>query len=186
MSPRRKVDDTFVDFVEAHPFQRKAPARWGLPLTAVLAFVLVAAAIAGCAMMAFQHESYRDTQVKDASALGYVRGFMATYTSLDPFNANAYADRILAQGTGEFATSFKERQNEIVIQVARAEPTTGSVIEAGVQRWNDDGSADILVATTIKTIGPDGRTPIESGNRWVVTTIEEGQQWKISQLIQVI
>ncbi|HEY6575913.1 MAG TPA: mammalian cell entry protein, partial [Mycobacterium sp.] len=27
---------------------------------------------------------------------------------------------------------------------------------------------------------------IESGNRWVITTIEEGQQWKISQLIQVI
>jgi Mce-associated membrane protein len=27
---------------------------------------------------------------------------------------------------------------------------------------------------------------IESGNRWVATAIREGQQWKISQLIQVI
>ncbi|MET0451738.1 MAG: mammalian cell entry protein [Mycobacterium sp.] len=186
MSPRRRIDDTVVDFLEAHPYEPKRPTRWGLPLTAVLAFVLVAAAIAGSAILAYRHESYRNIQVRDAAALGYVRGFMTTYTTLDPFNANAYADRVLAQGTGQFATSFKEKVNEIVVQVARAEPTTGSVTEAGVQRWNDDGSADVLVATTIKTTGPDGKTPVESGNRWVVTTIEEGQQWKISQLIQVI
>jgi Mce-associated membrane protein len=55
-----------------------------------------------------------------------------------------------------------------------------------VQRWNDNGSADVLVATDMTSTGPDGKTPIESGSRWVVTTIEEGQQWKISQLIQVI
>jgi Mce-associated membrane protein len=42
------------------------------------------------------------------------------------------------------------------------------------------------VATNVKSTGPDGKTAIESGTRWVVTTIEEGQQWKISQLIQVI
>jgi len=59
-------------------------------------------------------------------------------------------------------------------------------LDAGVQRWNDNGSADVLVATKTSTTGPDGKSTIESGNRWVVTTIEEGQQWKISQLIQVI
>jgi Mce-associated membrane protein len=111
---------------------------------------------------------------------------MTSYTSLDPFHANDYADRVLAQGTGDFAKSFKEKMNEIVVQVARAEPTTGTVLEAGVQRWNDNGGADVLVATKISTTGPDGKSTIESGNRWVVTTIEEGQQWKISQLIQVI
>jgi len=86
----------------------------------------------------------------------------------------------------DFAKSFKERMNEIVVQVARAEPTTGTVLEAGVQRWNDNGGADVLVATKVSTTGPDGKSTIESGSRWVVTTIEEGQQWKISQLIQVI
>lgn len=184
MSPRRKIEVEDREYFAA-PAEKKPP-RWGLPLAGFLAFVLVAAAIAGSIFMLVGHESFRRTEVRDASALGYVRGFMTTYTSLDPFNANAYADKILAQGTGEFAKSFKDRQNEIVIQVARAEPTTGAVLEAGVQRWNDNGSADILVATTITSTGPDGKTPIESGSRWVVTTIEEGQQWKISQLIQVI
>ena len=74
---------------------------------------------------------------------------MTDYTTLDPFNANAYTERILAQGTGDFAKMFKEKQNEILIQVAQAEPTSGTVLAAGVQRWNDNGSADILVATKV-------------------------------------
>ena len=136
--------------------------------------------------MLVSHETDHRTSVNDAAALGYVREFMTAYTTLDPFNANAYADRILAQGTGDFAKMFKEKENEILIQVARAEPTKGSVVDAGVQRWNDNGSADVLVATKITTKSPDGKSTIESGNRWVATAIKEGQQWKISQLIQVI
>ncbi|KAA0100104.1 mammalian cell entry protein [Mycolicibacterium sp. P1-18] len=186
MSPRRKVDEKERDFFSGSAATPKGPLRWGLPLTAMLAIVLAAAAIAGSIFILVDHESLKRTEDRDAAALFYVRGFMTEYTSLDPFHANDYADRILAQGTGEFAKSFKEKQNEIVIQVARAEPTTGVVQEAGVQRWNDNGSADVLVATNVKSTGPDGKTPIESGTRWVVTTIEEGQQWKISQLIQVI
>jgi Mce-associated membrane protein len=111
---------------------------------------------------------------------------MTQYTTLDPFHANEYADRILGQGTGDFAKMFKEKENEILIQVARAEPTKGTVLEAGVQRWNDNGSADVLVATKMSSKSPDGKATIESGNRWVATAIKEGQQWKISQLIQVI
>jgi Mce-associated membrane protein len=183
MSPRRQVDGAVRDYFSSTP---RRPIRWGLPLAATLAALVVAAALAASIFMVVGHESYRRTQLRDASALDYVRGFMTEYTTLDPFHANDYADRVLAQGTGDFAKSFKERMNEIVIQVARAEPTRGNVLEAGVQRWNDNGSADVLVATKISTTAADGKSTIESGNRWVVTTIEEGQQWKISQLIQVI
>ena len=79
-----------------------------------------------------------------------------------------------------------EKQNEIVLQVARLEPTTGTVVEAGVERWNDDGSADVLVATKMTSTTPDGKQPIETGSRWLATAVKEGQQWKISRLIQVI
>ena len=183
MSPRRKVESDEPDFFEVTPQQRR---RWGLPLIAVAASAVIAAAITLSTLMLISHNRDRDTAVKDADALGYVREFMTTYTTLDPFNANAYADRILTQGTGDFAKMFSEKQNEILIQVARAEPTAGTVLEAGVQRWNDNGSVDVLVATKISTKSPDGKSTIESGNRWVATAIKEGQQWKISQLIQVI
>jgi Mce-associated membrane protein len=147
--------------------------------------VLIAAAITGSTLMLVSHETDRKVQVQDADVLGYVRSFMTTYTTLDPFQANYYGDRIQSQATGDFAKMFKEKINEILVQVARVEPTQGTVVDAGVQRWNDDGSADVLVATKISTKGPDGNT-IESGNRWVVTAKKEGQLWKISQLIQVI
>jgi Mce-associated membrane protein len=183
VSPRRKVEAEEPDFFAVKP---RPPVRWGLPVLAGVAALLLVAAIAASTFLLVQHESDRRTELREAAALGYVRGFMAAYTTLDPFHANDYADRILAQGTGDFAKMFKDKINQIVIQVARAEPTTGSVLEAGVQRWNDDGSADVLIATKVTTKSPDGKTTIESGSRWLATAKQEGQEWKISQLIQVI
>jgi Mce-associated membrane protein len=183
MSPRRKINGEEPELYTAAP--PKPPRRWGLPLVATVASVLVAAAIAASTLMLVSHESDRRTVAKDADVIGYVKSFMTTYTTLDPFHANYYGDRIQSQATGDFAKMFKEKINEILVQVARAEPTQGNVVAAGVQRWNDDGSADVLVATNVSSKMPDGKT-VESGNRWVITAKKEGQLWKISQLIQVI
>jgi Mce-associated membrane protein len=183
MSPRRIVDADEPEFFVA-PID--PPTRWGLPLVAGISALLVTAALGLASFMTVEHESDRQTSIRDADALGYVRAFMTAYTTLDPFNANDYADRIRAQGTGEFVKTFNEKQNEIVLQVARAEPTTGVVLDAGVQRWNDDGSADVLVATKMTSTTPDGKQTIETGSRWVATAVKEGQQWKINRLIQVI
>ena len=183
MSPRRKVDGDERDYFEVTP---KPPRSWGLPVIAVLATLLIAAALTGSTLILIKHVNDHRATVKAIEARDYVREFMTQYTTLDPFHANEYADRILGQGTGDFAKMFKEKENEILIQVARAEPTKGTVLEAGVQRWNDNGSADVLVATKMSSKSPDGKATIESGNRWVATAIKEGQQWKISNLIQVI
>jgi Mce-associated membrane protein len=183
VSPRRKIGADEPDFFEVKPHP---PRRWGLGVLAAVASVLIAAALTAGTLMLVSHRADVTTRTDDAQVLDYVQAFMTTYTTLDPFNANAYTDRILSQGTGEFESMFKEKQNEILIQVAQAEPTTGTVVAAGVQRWNDNGSADVLVATKITSKSPDGKTTVESGNRWVATAIKEGQQWKISQLIQVI
>ncbi|MDZ4234346.1 MAG: mammalian cell entry protein, partial [Dietzia sp.] len=88
------------DYFHVEP---KPPRRWGLPLVAAVAAVLVTAAVAASSLMLVRHEADRRAALDDAAALGYAREFMTTYMSLDPFNANACADRILAQGTGEFA-----------------------------------------------------------------------------------
>jgi Mce-associated membrane protein len=183
VSPRRKVESDEQDFFDVTP---EPPRRWGLPIIATLATLLIAAAITASGLMLDAYNKDTASSTKEVDAVGYVRQFMTAYTSLDPFHANDYADRILAQGTGDFAKMFKEKQNEILIQVARAEPTTGTVLEAGVQRWNDNGSADVLVATKMSSKSPDGKSTIESGSRWVATATKEGQQWKISNLIQVI
>ncbi len=183
MSPRRRIEPGERDYFAVEP---KAPVRWGLPIVAMVSALLIAAAIAGSTLILVRHESDHRAEIKSAGALDYVRVFMERYTTLDPFHANDYADNIVKEATGDFRKMFQEKQNEIVVQVARSEPTEGTVLDAGIQRWNDNGSADVLVATKISTRTPDGKSVIESGSRWVATTIWEGQQWKISQLIQVI
>lgn len=111
---------------------------------------------------------------------------MTEFTSVDPFHANDYVDRVLAHATGDFAKQYQDRENEILLQVARAEPTKGTVLDAGVERWNDDGSANVLVATEMTSKSPDGKRIFEKTNRWVATAKQEGNQWKISSLLQVI
>ena len=184
MSPRRKVDPAAASLLaEVTP---KPPLHWRFIIVVTLASMLIAGAIATSTLILISHESHHKAAIEDVAVLGYVRSFMTEYASLDPFHANEYADRILAQGTGDFAKSFKDRENQILVAVARAEPTTATVLDAGVEKWNEDGSANVLVALKIVTESPEGKTANEGGSRWMATAIKEGQQWKISQLKQVL
>ena len=120
-----------------------------------------------------------------AAVLSFVRSFITQYTSPDPFHANAYADKVLELGTGNFAQLYGEMMNEVVIQVAQAEPGFGTVQELGIERWNPNGSATVVAVANMTTKMPDGKK-IESGSRWEVTAVKEGGQWKVSDLIQVL
>lgn len=169
------------------PRQWWKPSRqWALPIVMAAASVLAAAAITASSLVLVNHRSHHELAMKEVDVLGFVRSFMTGFTTVDPFHANDYVDRILAQATGDFAKQYRDKQNEILIGLARAEPTRGSTLDAGVERWNDDGSANVLVATDVKYKSPDGKQILEDTNRWVVTAQREGEQWKISSLLQVI
>ena len=163
----------------------RPPRRRGLPAVAAVAGVLIAGSVAAATFVLVSHESHRRAEVRDAAVLTFVSSFVTDFTSLDPLNANDYTDRLLAQGTGEFARVYRENLNQLLIQIARSEPSRGAVEALGIERWNDDGSADVVVAAKTTSKTPDGKT-VESGSRWVVTAIKEGQLWKISRMTQVI
>src|SRR6202048_2627570 len=201
MSPRRRIEPGGGDRLREEQATAEDTAvasgpklnwrEWlrrgrGLPGLSIAAALLVTAAVAVTSLMLWSHESDHRADVRDADVLGYVGQFMTQYTTLDPFHANDYADGILRHATGDFAKEFKDKQNAIRIQVAQAEPTKGTVMEAGIEKWHDDGSVSVLVATKISTSAGDPKKPVESGDRWVVTAVKEGQQWKISRLTQVI
>ncbi len=184
MSPRRKFALGERPLLIEHPVQTQRP--WMVPLAGTVAAVLMVAAITVCALVWVSHESQARAASKDREVLGYVTGFMTQFTSIDPYHANDYVNRILAQATGEFAKQYEKNANQILLQVARAEPATGSVLGAGLERWNDDGSANVMVATAITTKTPDDKQVLENANRWAATATQEGNQWKISNLQQVI
>ena len=43
-----------------------------------------------------------------------------------------------------------------------------------------------MVATAISTKSPDEKQVVKNANRWAATATQEGNQWKISNLQQVI
>lgn len=184
MSPRRRFEPGQAPLLAVRPIP--GPKRRGLPLTAAVAAPVTIAAIALCGLMLVSHEHHERTASRDRAVLGYVTGFMTQFTSIDPFHANDYVSRILAQATGAFAEQYKADANAILLQVARAEPATGTVLDAGVERWNDDGSVSVMVATAVTSKSADEKQVVENTNRWMATATREGNQWKISNLAQVI
>lgn len=169
------------------PGQWWKPSRnWALPAALAVAAVLTAGAITTSSLVLVDQRSHHEVAMRDVDVLGFVQAFMTGFTTLDPFHANAYVEQILAHATGDFAKQYRDKQNEILIQIAQAEPTKGTAIAAGVERWNDDGSANVMVATDVSFKSPDGKQTLDNTNRWVVTTQREGDQWKISGLQQVI
>ncbi|WP_445162538.1 mammalian cell entry protein [Mycobacterium sp. Dal123C01] len=185
MSPRRKFQPgEGALLVAADPVTQRRPR--GLPLVGALAAVLMAAAITVCALMLNSHESRERTASANREVLNYVTGFMTEFTSLDPYHANDYITRIMAQATGDFAKQYRDKANEILLQVARAEPATGTILGAAVERWNDDGSVTVMVATEVTSKSADQKQVFENTNRWTATATREGNQWKISSLLQVV
>jgi Mce-associated membrane protein len=165
MSPRRKVE-AGAELLLAPP-----PRRWGLPLAVTFAAAAAITAMAVSAVVLSSHEMQRRTTISDAVALSFVRSFMTDFTSPDPLHANDYADRVLDQATGDFAEQYRQNENEILIGVARSEPTTGAVLEAGVSRRNDDGSVEVLVITKFTSKSPDGKLQAERADRWKISSL---------------
>lgn len=183
MSPRRMFRPGEKPLLIAQPLQRR---RWGLPLAGAVAAAGMVAAIVLSTLMLISHAAWDAHQRRDEQAISYVKWFIQQFISIDPFHANDYVDRILAQATGDFATKYHGQSNAILFQVAQAEPVTGVVLDAGVERWNNDGSVNVLVATAVTSKSPDQKKVFENTNRWTATARQEGNQWKISNLLQVI
>jgi Mce-associated membrane protein len=201
MSPRRRIqpgEEPLLKVPKSTPWSRlplraalprqwwKPSRDWVMPGAMVVAGVVAAGGISTSAYVLVNHRSQHQVAMKDVDVLGFVRAFMTGFTTLDPFNANAYMDRVLAQSTGDFSKQYHDKKNQILIQVAQAEPTKGTILDAAVERWNDDGSANVLVATDVTYKTPDQKQLLDNTNRWVVTAQREGDQWKISSLQQVI
>jgi len=181
MSPRRRVEpDGQPLFV-----QREVPDR-RLSTVIGAALLVAAAAMALCALTLVTHVQHRRAALADVEALAAVESFMTMFTSPDPFHANDYLDNVISHATGDFAQQYQDKANQILIAVARSERTNGTVVAAGVERWNDDNSVSMLVAVENSGKTTDGKHDVRVATRWLATAQKEGDQWKISNLNQVL
>ena len=182
MSPLRRFDDgdwSSLRMPEPRPSHRRLRA------VASIAAVAMLVALSVSAFVFTKSITQQRAAVRNAEVIDFVRSFVTQYTSPDPFHANAYADKILALGTGNFAKLYSDKMTEVVIQVAQAEPGVGTVQEIGIERWNPDDSANVIAVSNMTTTMPDGKK-IDSGSRGEVTAVMEGDRWRVSDLIQVL
>jgi Mce-associated membrane protein len=93
MSPRRMVDAGSTDLFRMPESQ---PRRRGLAIAGAIAAVAIITAVAISAIIFATQESSRRQQIREAAVRDFVRTFVTQYTSPDPFNANAYAEKVLA------------------------------------------------------------------------------------------
>ena len=182
MSPRRRIVPGERPGLHA-PIS--LPPNRLFSIVAPLAAAALVAAIAVSAFVFVASIKAQRANIRNAAVIDFVRSFVTQYTSPDPFNANAYADKVLALGTGNFAKLYSDKMNQVVIQVAQAEPGVGTVQEIGIERWNPDNSVNVIAVANMTTKMPDGKK-VESPSRWEVTAVKEGNQWKVSDLIQVL
>ena len=197
MSPRRRIqpgeEPLLIEQVPKSTVlsrrwkPRKSSRNWAPPLAIAASALLATGTLVTSAYFAKEGYSEHKNAMKEVDVLDFVKSFMTGLTTVDPDHANANYDRILAHATGDFAKQYRDNQNEILVHIAQYPwPTKGNTLAAGVERWNDDGSANVMVATDFTVKSPDGKQKLDITNRWVVTAQREGNQWKISSLQQVI
>lgn len=187
MSPRRKVDADEPQLLV--PSVPRPPRPWRFWSTMLLAAIVSAGSIAVAATMLVAHVDHRRLALQQVEVLDFARSFTVQFLSPDPTGengANRYVDLMTEHATGEFGAWWKERRNEILIQVARGPEATAEVLEAGLERWNDDGSAQVLVVAKTHIKGLDGKVVAEPTMRCLETVMKQGDQWKIRNFSPVL
>lgn len=187
MSPRRKVAPDDVGWLITPKHKPQPRVRWDRPLVAVMAIasLLAGTAITLCALMLYSHETHRRAALQDAAVLADVRSIMTDFVSPDPTGengANRYVDTMTAHATGEFAQFWRDQRNQTLVQIAVGPKLVGGVLDIGVDRWNDDGSVNVLVVTKAVAKSADGKDAGEQTDWWLATATKEAGQWKISRL----
>ncbi|WP_082949034.1 hypothetical protein [Mycobacterium sp. 1274756.6] len=156
---------------------------------AIGAAVVIAATLAVAMVMLVEYETRQFMERREFAVIETARSFTTQLMSPDPtgdYGANRYVDRMTAQVTGELETYWRESRDRILIEVAKGAKSEATVLYAGLERWNDDGSADVLVIARQRIQDDDGKTMAEPIAQVLETVRQEGGQWKISNMGPVI
>ena len=184
MSPRRKIDPAAGGLLpEPAP---KPPRQWRFAVVATLASLVVIGAIAASALILVSHESHRREAIRDVAVLGYVRSFMTEYTSLDPFHANDYADRILAQGTGDFGDQYRKYSDAIAPVNKQAKVSNSTQVVATAVESLTGADATALVYTNTSNSTPQSKDmPSLSYLSYRLDMQRHGSRWLITKMTTI-
>lgn len=172
---------------EQAPDQRRAPRLgrgWAAGICAVL-FLLAAAGGVGGYLALNVHRQNEATARAEAAALQAAKDCVAATHAPDTAAMTAAQTKIIECSTGDFAVQASLYSGVLVdaYQAASVQVQV-SDMRAAVEKHNDDGSFDVLVAVRVKVTNSDTADQ-EQGYRLRVQMAPDEGTYKVARLVQV-
>ena len=178
------VDDHTADGIETRAASRLHSRGWVVAACLPLVLLSVAAVGGGVlAMLTAQHQDRRGGA--EAAAVQAAKDCVMATQAPDVEAMAASQRRIVECSTGDFAAQAALYSGVLIDAYAAAKAQVEvSNIRAAVERHNDDGSIDVLVAMRVKVTNAAVQNQ-ESGYRLRVQMAPDGDTYKIAALDQV-
>ncbi|GGL15275.1 hypothetical protein [Nocardia jinanensis] len=176
--------DADADADEAVPAAN--PPRRERNLLLGIAAAVVVAIVGLIGVNGYLAVGHRDAVADSEERLGYLQAARQGVVNVLTVNHNTAEDdvaRILDDATGAWRDEFTPQSGPFRDVVRKAQVvTTGEVTEAGLERVNDDGSAQVLVAAHSKVSNAGGAKEEPRTFRVRVTVAPEGDRFKIAKM----
>jgi Mce-associated membrane protein len=172
----------------AEPADGRRPSRLGRGWVASIAAGLLVLAVAGgvAGYLALKsNEQSQDNARSEAAALQAARDCVAATHAPDVTAMTQAQSKIIECSTGDFGAQASLYSGVLVDAYQAANVTVQvSDMRAAVERHNDDGSFDVLVAVRVKVTNSEAADQ-EQGYRLRLQMAPDAGTYKIAQLDQV-
>ena len=188
--PRRRHQDPDPQTTEAaaEPTESRRPPRlgrgWAATICAGLLLLTAAGGVAGYLLLKANQQS-ADTAREEAAALKAARDCVAATHAPDVTAMTAAQSKIIECSTGDFGAQASLYSGVLVDAYQAANVTVQvSDMRAAVERHNDDGSFEVLVAVRVKVTNSEAADQ-EQGYRLRLQMAPDEGTYKIAKLDQV-
>jgi Mce-associated membrane protein len=180
--------DPETEEATAEPTDTRRPPRlgrgWVATICAGLLVLAGAGGVAGYLALKANQQS-EDMAIKEAAALQAARDCVAATHAPDVTAMTAAQSKIIECSTGDFGAQASLYSGVLVDAYQAANVTVQvSDMRAAVERHNDDGSFDVMVAVRVKVTNSEAADQ-EQGYRLRLQMAPDEGTYKIAQLDQV-
>lgn len=185
--PEQPIDEEAENTQEAQGFSRR-PSRLGRGMAVAISAALLLLAVAGGVggyLLTKANEKTETAARAEAAALQAAKDCVAATHAPDTAAMTAAQSKIIQCSTGDFAVQASLYSGVLVdaYQAANVKVAV-SDMRAAVEKHNDDGSFDVLVAVRVKVTNSDTADQ-EQGYRLRVQMAPDEGTYKVARLDQV-
>ncbi|RZL79521.1 MAG: hypothetical protein EOP32_19220 [Rhodococcus sp. (in: high G+C Gram-positive bacteria)] len=143
----------------------RSPRSRALVVTASAMAVLILACVAISAILIQRHSSAVADREREAAIIESVREDVTALIAPTFQDAHGSAQKILDGATGDWASQFEPNMDAFAQALTEAQvQSSADISEIGIERHNDDGTTDVLVAATSKVTNSSAQQ--ESTRAW--------------------